>query len=52
MLANTIASAVLNLVLLAGIPFLVYYLWHRIRHGRRLPEVARRAGLHSLMATT
>lgn len=45
MLANAIASAILNVVLLAGIPFLVYYLWHRIRHGRRLPEVARRAGL-------
>ena len=45
MLANAVASAVLNLVLFAGIPFLLYYLWHRIRHGRRLPEVARRAGL-------
>ena len=45
MLANAIASAILNVVLLAGIPFLVYYLWHRIRHERRLPEVARRAGL-------
>ena len=45
MLANAIASAILNVVLLAGIPFLVYYLWHRLRHGRRLPEVARRAGL-------
>jgi membrane protease YdiL (CAAX protease family) len=45
MLANAIASALLNVVLLAGIPFLVYFLWHRLRHGRRLPEVARRAGL-------
>ena len=45
MLANAIASALLNVVLLAGIPFLVYYLWHRLKHGRRLPEVARRAGL-------
>jgi membrane protease YdiL (CAAX protease family) len=44
-LANAAASAVFNVVLLAGIPFLVYYLWHRLRHGRRLPEVARRAGL-------
>lgn len=45
MLANAVASAVLNVVLLAGLPFLVYYLWHRLRRGRRLPEVARRAGL-------
>jgi len=45
MLANAAASAVFNLVLLAGIPFLVYYLWHRLKHGRRLPEVAKRAGL-------
>lgn len=45
MLANAIASAVLNVVVLAGIPFLVYFLWHRIRHKRRLGEVARRAGL-------
>lgn len=45
MLANAITSALLNVVLLAGIPFLVYFLWHRLRHGRRLPEVARGAGL-------
>ena len=45
MLANAIASAILNVLVLAGIPFFVYYLWHRVRHGRRLPEVARRAGL-------
>ena len=45
MLANAIASAVLNVVLLAGIPFLVYFLWHRFRHGRGVGEVARRAGL-------
>jgi membrane protease YdiL (CAAX protease family) len=44
-LANAALSAVLNVVLLAGIPFLVYFLWHRIRHQRRLGEVARRAGL-------
>ena len=45
MLANAVASAILNVVVLAGIPFLVYFLWHRIRHGRRLPEVGRRAGI-------
>jgi len=45
MLANAALSAVLNVVLLAGIPFLGYFLWHRMRHQRRLGEVARRAGL-------
>jgi membrane protease YdiL (CAAX protease family) len=45
MLANAIASAVLNVVVLAGVPFLVYFLWHRNRHKRGLGEVARRAGL-------
>ncbi|HEY7471915.1 MAG TPA: CPBP family intramembrane glutamic endopeptidase [Gemmatimonadota bacterium] len=45
MLGNAIASAVLNVVVLAGIPFFAYFLWHRIRHQRRLGEVARRAGL-------
>lgn len=45
MLANAVVSSVLNVVVLAGIPFLVYFLWHRIRHKLRLGEVARRAGL-------
>src|SRR5262245_25120258 len=44
MLANAAASAILNVVVLALIPFLGYYLYHR-RHGRTLGEVARRAGL-------
>jgi membrane protease YdiL (CAAX protease family) len=44
-LANAAVSAVFNVLLLAGIPFFVYYLWHRIRHKRGLDEVARRAGL-------
>jgi membrane protease YdiL (CAAX protease family) len=45
MLASAAASAIFNVVVLAGIPFLVYFLWHRLRHKRRLGEVARRAGL-------
>ena len=44
-LGNAVASALLNVVVLAGIPFLVYFLWHRIRHKWGLGEVARRAGL-------
>lgn len=45
MLADAMLSAILNVVVLAGIPFLVYFLWHRLRHKRGLAEVARRAGL-------
>ncbi|HUF90571.1 MAG TPA: CPBP family intramembrane glutamic endopeptidase [Gemmatimonadota bacterium] len=45
MLVEALLSAIANVLLLAGIPFLVYWAWHRWRHGRRLPEVARRAGL-------
>lgn len=44
-ITNALVSALLNLVLLAGIPFLVYYAFHRLRHQRRFGEVARRAGL-------
>jgi membrane protease YdiL (CAAX protease family) len=45
MLVNAVLSALVNVVVLAGGPFLIYFLWHRLRHGRRLPEVAERAGL-------
>ena len=45
MVADAAVSAVLNVVLLGGIPFAVYFLWHRIRHKRPLGEVAQRAGL-------
>jgi membrane protease YdiL (CAAX protease family) len=45
MLADAVASALLNVVVLAGIPFLAYYVHHRRRHKRGLREVAQRAGL-------
>jgi membrane protease YdiL (CAAX protease family) len=45
MLADAALSALLNVVLFAGIPFLIYYVYHRRRHGRGLAEVAERAGL-------
>ena len=45
MLANAVASALLNVALLAGIPFLIYFAYHRRRHGRSLAECAERAGL-------
>lgn len=44
-LANAAVSAFVNLVLLALVPFLVYYTHHQRRHQRSLGEVARRAGL-------
>jgi len=45
LLANAALSAVLNIVLFAGLPFLGYFLYHRLRHKRRLGEIARPAGL-------
>jgi membrane protease YdiL (CAAX protease family) len=50
MFANAVLSALLNLVLLAGAPFLFYYGWHRVRRKRGLAEVARRAGLQACEA--
>jgi len=45
MLVDAALSALLNVVLLAGIPFLIYYAYHKRRHGRGLAKVAGRAGL-------
>ncbi len=45
MLANAAVSALLNVVLLAGIPFLFYCAYQKRRHGRGLGECAQRAGL-------
>jgi membrane protease YdiL (CAAX protease family) len=45
LLLKTAISTVLNLVLLAGLPFLGYFVHHRWRHARRFGEIARRAGL-------
>ena len=44
-LADAVLSAVVNVILLAGLPFLGYYLFHRLQHKRGLREVAQRAGL-------
>jgi membrane protease YdiL (CAAX protease family) len=44
-LTNAVLSAALNVVLLAGLPFLVYFVLHRRRHGRSAKEIAERAGL-------
>jgi membrane protease YdiL (CAAX protease family) len=45
LLVNALLSALLNLILLAGIPFLIYALYHRLKHGRPFAEVIERSGL-------
>jgi membrane protease YdiL (CAAX protease family) len=44
-LLDALLSALVNLVVLVLVPLLVYYTYHRRRHGRGFVEVARRAGL-------
>ena len=43
-LSDAAASALLQLALIAGVPFLGYWTYQRWRHRRTLAEVARRAG--------
>ncbi len=45
MIGNSVLSALTNLVLLAGLPFTIYYVYHHRRRGRSFAEVLRRAGL-------
>lgn len=45
MLANAAVSALLNVVIFAGIPFAIYYAYQKRRHRRGLKEVAQRAGI-------
>ncbi len=45
MILNALLSTLLNLVVLAGLPFFGYWLYHRLRHKRRFAEIASRAGL-------
>lgn len=45
MLAGALLSATLNLVVLAGLPFLLYAMWLRFRCRLGLREIADRAGL-------
>jgi len=44
-LANAAISALLNVALLAGLPFLFYFGYHKWRKKRAFAEIARRAGL-------
>jgi membrane protease YdiL (CAAX protease family) len=43
--ASAFISALLNLAILGGVPFLAYFAWQKWRHKRGFGEVARRAGL-------
>jgi membrane protease YdiL (CAAX protease family) len=45
LLANAAISALANLLVLAGIPFLFYFLYEKWRYKRAFAEVAQRAGL-------
>jgi membrane protease YdiL (CAAX protease family) len=45
MLIDAAFSALVNLVIFAGLPFLLYYLYHKLRHKRGLKEIAERAGV-------
>lgn len=45
MLANFAISALVNLLLLAGVPFLIYFTWQKWRRQRSFREIAQRAGL-------
>jgi membrane protease YdiL (CAAX protease family) len=45
LLANAVLSALLNLLLLAGFPFLFYFIYQKRRRKRGFGEIAQRAGL-------
>lgn len=45
MLAGAAISTIMNLLILAGIPFLFYFAYQKLRHKRGFGEIARRAGL-------
>ena len=44
-IAVPLANALIAVLLLAGLPFLGYFIWHKWRHKRTFAEIARRAGL-------
>jgi membrane protease YdiL (CAAX protease family) len=45
MLVNAALSALVNLLVLAGFPFLLYFAYQKWHHKRKLPEIAQRTGL-------
>ncbi len=44
-LTSAAVSALVQVLLLGGVPLFCYWLWHRRRYKRTFPEAARRAGL-------
>lgn len=46
-LADAAISALVNLVVLAALPFFIYFAYQKWRHKRRFRETARRAGLQA-----
>lgn len=44
-LVSPVLNALIAVLLLAGLPFLGYVVWHKWRHKRGFVEIARRAGL-------
>lgn len=45
-----VVNALIAVIVLAGVPFLGYFIWHKWRHKRRFVEIARRAGLQGSSA--
>jgi membrane protease YdiL (CAAX protease family) len=45
LVSNAALSTLLNIVVLAGLPLLIYGLYQRLRHKRGIAEIAQRAGL-------
>ena len=45
LLANAVVSALINLLILAGIPFLVYFAYNKWRRKCEFAMIARQAGL-------
>lgn len=44
-LVSPVVNALIAVLVLAGVPFLGYFIWHKWRHHRQFVEIARRAGL-------
>ena len=44
LVVNAAISALLNVAILAGVPFLFYFVYHTLRHKRRPGEILQRAG--------
>lgn len=45
MVTQAAVSALINVIIFAGIPFLPYFIYHKLRHKRPAAQIAKRAGL-------